>query len=149
MIRETYAFMMACVLVCVCACVLVTQYFKMGNTDSSQTWYINAPYQEEKPYCFWWRSQVTEVTRDQSPKTLVTQYLKIGSFDKFSYIVCTCIGIGGRTLLLVVGVKGHMGHQGSNSKALVTRYLKVRSFDKFHTMVCRCILMRRSLWFLV
>ena len=52
-IRETYAFMMACVCmrvrarVCVCVFVtlcLLTRYLKKGKSDSSQTWYIDAPY---------------------------------------------------------------------------------------------------------
>ena len=55
MIRETYAFMMACVCmyVCMCECVdvcgfvtlcLLTRYIKTGSSDSSQTWYTDAPY---------------------------------------------------------------------------------------------------------
>lgn len=73
--RKTYAFMMDCAWnVCVFGVMLyssLTQCLKKGNFDSSYTWYVIAPYWEEIPYCFWWRSTVSWGHVRWKPENLV------------------------------------------------------------------------------
>ncbi|KAJ8041783.1 hypothetical protein HOLleu_12690 [Holothuria leucospilota] len=37
---------------------LLTQYLKVESLDECHTKYVDALWEEEEPYCFWWRSKV-------------------------------------------------------------------------------------------
>ena len=103
--------------VCVYVCVFVTlcsltRYLKKGNSDSSQTWYIDAPYREEEPYCFWWRSKVMGGHRGSNSENLVNTISQVRKLGSSSYLVYRCVMVGRRTLSFLVGVKGHLGSPG-------------------------------------
>ncbi|KAJ8043649.1 hypothetical protein HOLleu_10839 [Holothuria leucospilota] len=79
------------------------------------------PHIERKnPIVFGGGQRSSGVTGGQTPKTLLTQYLKM-CYGKKNPIV---FGGGQRSS----GVTG-----GQTLKTLLTRYLKIGSLDKFHT----------------
>ena len=83
----------------------------------------------ENPNCFWWRSKV--IWGHQGSKSE-----KLGLI---SYLVCWCIMVRERTLIVLVEVKGH---RGQTLKALLTPYLDVGSLVLF--FVFRCVIGRLS-----
>ena len=50
---------------------LLTRYLELGNLDKVHTWYVDALWLEEEPYCFWWRSKVIWGHRGSNPENLV------------------------------------------------------------------------------
>ncbi|KAJ8050287.1 hypothetical protein HOLleu_03429 [Holothuria leucospilota] len=47
---------------------LLTQYLKVESLDECHTKYVDALWEEEEPYCFWWRSKVIWSHRGLNPE---------------------------------------------------------------------------------
>ena len=71
---------------------LFTRYLKLGSLDRFHTYYVDALWCEEEPYCFSWGSDVTWDHRGQTLQTLLTQSLEVGSLDEFHTLVCMHYG---------------------------------------------------------
>ena len=112
-----YVCMCVCVRECVCVYVslwhfLLIRYLKKGNSDSSQTWYIDAPYWQKEPYCFWWRSKVIWGHQRSNSENIVNTISQVRKGGLSSYLVFRCIMVGRKTLWFLVEVKGHLGSPG-------------------------------------
>ncbi|KAJ8026580.1 hypothetical protein HOLleu_31456 [Holothuria leucospilota] len=58
----------------------LTRYLKKESSDGSQPWYIDAPYEEKEPYCFWWGQRSSGVIgghRGQTLETFLIRYLQM------------------------------------------------------------------------
>ncbi|KAJ8018081.1 hypothetical protein HOLleu_44124 [Holothuria leucospilota] len=100
----------------------LTRYLKKGNLDSSQTWYRDAPYKEKELYCFGRGQRSLGVTRGQTLKTLLTQYLEMWYGKRKNRVIFE----GGQRSPGVTG--------GQTLKTLLSQYLEIRRLDEFHTL---------------
>ncbi|KAJ8021219.1 hypothetical protein HOLleu_38353 [Holothuria leucospilota] len=93
------------------------------------------PHIERKnPIVFGGGQRSPGVTRGQTQKTLLTQYLEVGSLEEFYFIRSTWMHYGKKMNPIIFGggQRSFGVHRGQTLKALLTRYIKAGSFDRFH-----------------
>ena len=77
-------------------------------TDTFHIWYIALSCWEEEPYCFWWKSEVIWGHQRSKTENLVNAISRDRDDRHFSYLVYRFVMLRGRTLLILVEVKGHL-----------------------------------------
>ena len=67
--------------------ILLTRYLKIGSVDELHTWYVDALWLEEEPYCFWWRSKVIWGHWGSNSENLVNTISQGRKLGWISYVV--------------------------------------------------------------
>ena len=91
---------------------LLTRYLKLENLYRFQTWYVDVLWLEGGPYYFWWKSKVIWGQQGSKPENIVYTISWDRKLGWMSYLVCRYIVVRERTLVFLVGVKGHLGSAG-------------------------------------